>query len=72
MMSEAAFRALVAKIEREYPVRLALAKELGIKLRDETLAELYLAISLTLPERAADALAKIRTVTQKAPVNADP
>lgn len=47
---EKAYKAIVAKIEKEYPIRQKLAKLLGRKLADETIRELFVDILIFKPE----------------------
>jgi hypothetical protein len=71
-MTEEEWQGIKAKIEKEFPIRLKLAAMLGRKINpknykeleafDDTIAELFLAISLDPAAPAADALELIRTI----------
>lgn len=67
-MTDDQYRALVAKIAREFPVRVKLAKLLGTTkligspLGGESLGDLYLHIVLWNPDKASEALRLIAPV----------
>lgn len=72
-MTEAEYQALKAKIEREFPIRLRLAVLAGrppinpknvkaLEAFDETIAELFLEVSMNKPENVAEATALVRSL----------
>jgi len=72
-MTDLEYKALMEKIEREFPVRLKLAELAGrpkinvksykaLEEFDDTIADLFLEITLSHPENIDAALALIRTV----------
>jgi hypothetical protein len=73
MMTDAEWKLLKDKIEKEFPVRVKLAELAGrpkINIKnykaceefDDTIAELYLEIALNKPENAAEALQLIKSI----------
>ncbi len=71
MMTDAEFKALKDKIEKEFPVRIKLAELAGrpkinvknykaLEEFDDTIAELYLEIALNKPENTQAALDLIK------------
>lgn len=66
-MSDEEFQALKARILRAHPIRQWFAKQLKVKLDDQTLAEMYLELSLSHTELADEALTMIRTLNEGRP-----
>lgn len=67
-LTEDQYEAIIAKVDREFPVRVKLAKLLGVPkligspLGGESIGSLYLHIVLWAPDKAPQALELVRSV----------